>query len=298
MEKAGVNKGMENNRITKYGLLHRYMNNAFFRFLVRKVFFPCHFMSFFKVIEARTVLEYLNPINNETIGDIACGCGEQSIQIAKKGGCVYGIDMDKKAIEIARVLCPSKCKFMVANAEKLPFESNFFDKVVSVCALEHFENDDQAIQEMSRVMKSGGILVLTVDSFTYRGINKILQAKHKIRAHVVNYYSLPQLSKKLEKYGFHVEKAKYLINSPLSSFFLGLWMRNRWLGLAAFPISYGLSVLSDRFSDERNEGYFLAIRARKANGRQIDAPSFQRAFDHNLHVMRGLKGTIKHTVET
>lgn len=261
---------MKRDGITKYGVLIGYINNRFFRFLVRKVFFPCYFMSFFKVIEARTVLEYLNVSNNETVGDIACGCGELSIQIAKKGGCVYGIDMDKKAIKIAGLLCPSKCKFMVANAEKLPFESNSLDKVVSVCALEHFKDDEKALAEMNRVLKPGGILVLTVDSFTYKAVNKILQAKHKVKAQVVNYYSLSQLSKKLEDHGFQVEKAKYLINSPLSSFFLGLWMRNRWLGLSTFPISYGLSVLSDGFSDERNGGYFLAIRARKAEGRQID----------------------------
>ena len=251
--------------ISKYGVLYRYRTNPIFRLLVRKLFSPWHFMNFFKAMEARVVLEYLNVSSDEKICDVACGCGEHSVRIANKGGCVCGLDMNEKAAKTARILSQGKCSFIVSDAEKLPFKSNSFDKAVSVCALEHFENDDRAIQEMSKVLKPGGILVLTVDSFAYKGVNKKLQARHKVKSHVVNYYSLPQLSQKLEQHGFQVEKAKYLVSSPLAAFFLVLLMKNRWLGSALFPMSYPLSLLSDRLAGERDGGYFLAVRARKAD---------------------------------
>jgi len=262
MGESGVDEAMKGNEITKANLLSRYINNQFFKFLLRKVIIPCSFMNFAKVIESKIVFEYLDINPNERICDIACGCGEHSIKMAKKGCNVYGIDMDGKAIKIANILSENKCDFIVGDAEKLPFKSGIFDKVVSVCALEHFRNDEKAIQEMSRIVKLGGVLVLTVDSFTYKGVKKHLQEKHRVRHHVVNYYSLSQLKNKLEKYGFKIEDAKYFVDSPLSAFFFELEIRNIWLSLMLFPISCGLSILSDLLI-KKDEGYLLAIKSRK-----------------------------------
>jgi len=49
------------------------------------------------------------------------------------------------------------------NAIKLPFENNKFDKVISISVIEHVngENDSLVMQEMWRVLKPGGRLVLT-----------------------------------------------------------------------------------------------------------------------------------------
>ena len=131
-----------------------------------------------------------------------------------------------------------------------------------------FNPIEKAIEEMNRVLKPGGILVLTVDSFTYKGIKKPFQEKHRTDCSVVNYYSVSQLTQKLEKYGLKVLKSKYFINSPISSFFFTLSIR---MGLgcgyfffkAIFPIAYSLSLFSDRFFGRENGGYLLAIKARK-----------------------------------
>jgi len=49
------------------------------------------------------------------------------------------------------------------NAIKLPFENNKFDKVISISVIEHVngENDSLVMQEMWRVLKPGGRLILT-----------------------------------------------------------------------------------------------------------------------------------------
>jgi len=263
MGESGVSEVMKGNEITKANLLSRYINNQFFKFLLRKVIIPCSFMNFAKVIESKIVFEYLDINPDERICDIACGCGEHSIKMAKKGCNVYGIDMDGKAIKIANILSENKCNFAIGDAEKLPFKSGIFDKVVSVCALEHFRNDEKAIQEMNRILKSGGVLVLTVDSFTYGGVKKEMQEKHKARHHVVNYYSVSKLTERLKESRFEVEKTKYFINSPVSAFLFELEIKNIWLSLALFPISYSLSKLSDSLINEKDGGYLLAIKARK-----------------------------------
>ena len=237
----------------------------FYRTAIQKL----HYMYFAKAMEAKTILSFLELKRGEKVCDVACGSGQQSIKMAKRGCEVYGIDQNARAIETAKLIAKGyDCDFQVGNAEKLPYVSNMFDKVVSVCALEHFEHDEKAIEELNRVLKLSGILVLTVDSFTYKGIKKHLQEKHRTDHSVVNYYSISQLTQKLEKNGFKVLKSKYFINSPISSFFFTLSIR---MGLgcgyffftAIFPIAYSLSLFSDYFFGHENEGYLLAIKARK-----------------------------------
>jgi len=55
--------------------------------------------------------------------------------------------------------------FRVANIAKLPFEDESFDHVYSVSVLEHmYKGEDvMAIKEMSRVLKKGGTMLVTVD---------------------------------------------------------------------------------------------------------------------------------------
>lgn len=237
----------------------------FYRTAIQKL----HYMYFAKAMEARIISRFLELKKGEKVCDIACGSGHQCIKMAKRGCEVYGIDMNARNIKNAKSIAEGyDCDFQVANAEKLPYDSNMFDKVVSVCALEHFANDEKAIEEMNRVLKPGGILVLTVDSFTYKGIKKPFQEKHRTDCSVVNYYSVSQLTQKLEKCGFKVLKSKYFINSPISSFFFTLSIR-MGLGCGYFffkaisPIAYSLSLFSDRFFGHENEGYLLAIKARK-----------------------------------
>lgn len=225
-----------------------------------------HYMNFIKAIEAKIISRYLELKQGEIVCDIACGSGQQSISMAKHGCKVYGIDLSKKAIENATILAEGyDCNFKVGNAEQLPYESNMFDKVVSVCALEHFANDEKALEEMNRVLKPNGTLVLTVDSFIYKNIKKHLREKHKSDSNVINYYSKSQLKQILEKNGFNVLESNYFINSTISSFFFNLGIRIGvgYSFISIFPIAYSLSIVSDRFFGRNNEGYLLAIKAQK-----------------------------------
>ena len=225
-----------------------------------------HYMFFVTTMEARIISRFLELKEGDKVCDIACGSGQQGVKMAKRGCEVYGIDLNAGNIETAKLIAKGyDCDFQVGNAEKLPYDSNMFDKVVSVCALEHFANDEKAIEEMNRVLKPSGILVLTVDSFTYKGIKKQLQEKHRTDCSVVNYYSVSQLTQKLEKYGFKILKSKYFINSPISSFFftIGIRFGVGYIFKAISPFAYSLSLLSDYFFGHRNEGYILAIKAQK-----------------------------------
>ena len=55
-----------------------------------------------------------------------------------------------------------KLKLVTASGEALPFPDGLFDLVLSVTAFEFFENPVLAVQEMTRVCRPGGRIVVSV----------------------------------------------------------------------------------------------------------------------------------------
>jgi len=243
------------------------MNNIrnFLYIVLVHIYYSIHF---YKVLEKSVVFEYLNLRGNEKICDVACGYGYQSSKIAKTGCYVCGLDSDEKPIKSAKLMGNGyDCHFCLGTAEMLPYKSNFFDKVVSVCALEHFENDTLALREMNRILKTGGDLVLTVDSFSYKGITESFRNLHRKAAHVVHMYTASQLTQKLREAGFDVKQSCYLIKSPIPAFFfnMGRRMNSMALYIVLAPIITPLSLLSERLIRGSTGGYMLGIRACKGN---------------------------------
>ncbi len=101
--------------------------------------------------------------------DIGCGTGVLSKRIADEldaetGGISVGIDASGKMIEGARKKRGSDVsRFEVAAAEKLPFENEYFDSVVSTLFFHHIHLDlkERALSEAFRVLKPGGKLVIS-----------------------------------------------------------------------------------------------------------------------------------------
>lgn len=223
-----------------------------------------------KLIEARAIFSMLDANGGDRVLDVACGYGQTCVTLAKRGSHVCGYDIDSNCIAIARILADGRgdINFEVGNAEELPYEPDSFDKVVSVCAVEHFHDGEKALEQMYKALKPGGVLVLSVDSFTYKGIKQKFKENHKKLWSVEHYYSEPQLTEKLEKAGFEVEQAKYLINSPLSAFVFELHntSQNRFKFLLLnmlLPLTYTLATSSDHWFGRKDEGYLLAVKARK-----------------------------------
>jgi len=99
-----------------------------------------------------------------SILDMGCGEGTRLAKIADKNGKIYGIDISKKAIEIAKKKYP-QFNFRVGNLEKLPFPDNTFDLVYSAFVFEHLRNPEKVIKEGVRVLKKGGSLLIAAPNF-------------------------------------------------------------------------------------------------------------------------------------
>lgn len=99
--------------------------------------------------------------------DAGCGNGRNLVFFLRQGIDVYGVDLDKHAIEELRnraaCLAPQlpSSNFEMASLEELPFDDCFFDAVISSAVL-HFANDRnhflRMLKELWRVLKIGGFL--------------------------------------------------------------------------------------------------------------------------------------------
>jgi ubiquinone/menaquinone biosynthesis C-methylase UbiE len=61
-------------------------------------------------------------------------------------------------------------KFVEGRAENIPLQDEYFDKVVASASFHHFSDQDSALEEMKRVLKpSGKMIMLKIDPNTPRG---------------------------------------------------------------------------------------------------------------------------------
>ena len=88
--------------------------------------------------------------------DVACGSAANA-QWLKPRGSYFGCDISQGGLK--RVQQSGLC-LACADAEALPFADASFDAVISTFALEHAVRPVQMLREMSRVVRSGGRIVL------------------------------------------------------------------------------------------------------------------------------------------
>lgn len=100
--------------------------------------------------------------------DLGCGSGRHVVYLAKKGFNVYGFDIAKDGISIAKDWLKKeklKANFKVGSIyDKLPYRNNFFDAVISTQAIHHGKIEDirRAIKEVERILKPNSLIFLTV----------------------------------------------------------------------------------------------------------------------------------------
>lgn len=109
----------------------------------------------FRLLEVKPELSVL---------DVGYGRGEFLLHCARAGATVSGIDYSEDACRIARetLSAVSGADIRLGDCRSLPFADESFDRVFSGDVIEHMTFDDavKAVQEMKRVLRPGGILLI------------------------------------------------------------------------------------------------------------------------------------------
>jgi ubiquinone/menaquinone biosynthesis C-methylase UbiE len=117
---------------------------------------------FIDQVESDTALALFAPCKGMRVLDAGCGTGNFSLKLARIGCSVTGVDISAEMLNIARSKSPAdlSLEYLQMDLHKLNFPDQVFDGVLSMAALEFIPDPLPVYQELYRVLKPGGKLLI------------------------------------------------------------------------------------------------------------------------------------------
>ncbi|MFV0530963.1 MAG: bifunctional demethylmenaquinone methyltransferase/2-methoxy-6-polyprenyl-1,4-benzoquinol methylase UbiE [Flavobacteriales bacterium] len=126
-----------------------------------------HFLSMGIDIQWRKkVVRHIKTLKASNILDIATGTGDLAIMIAENTSAkITGLDLSAGMLEVGRKKVAEKglnkqIEMIQGDSENLPFEENTFDVVTVSFGVRNFENLEEGLTEIQRVLKPEGTFII------------------------------------------------------------------------------------------------------------------------------------------
>jgi SAM-dependent methyltransferase len=237
--------------------------------LADAVAFAGHEVHVCRYREARGLLRWLgDDLRGLRVLDVAGGDGYWAAQARRRGAWAVALDLDGGKLNRGAQLTDPP-GLVRGDALRLPFADGTFDRVMSICAIEHFDDGALALDEIARVLKPGGELVMSADALTLAKRWPKLYAAHCDRYHVQRTYSHDQLGDLLAVRGLAVVSYVYQFRSD--------WAQRLYLSLSAYGGKFGfnaavpalpLVALADRYGHSGNGGAIVLVHAQRGIGKR------------------------------
>lgn len=136
--------------------------------------------------------------------DVGCGTGDNlpALEAATGGGAVVGVELSPYAVRHAPRSDDGGVRTGVSRAEALPFADACADLVTSMDVIEHLD-DAAALAEYRRILRPGGLVLLTVPAYMW------LWSEHDDWAAHLRRYTRPRLVAAVEGAGFVPVRTSY-----------------------------------------------------------------------------------------
>lgn len=158
--------------------------------------------------------QYIDITSRDVLLDVGGNTGKITEVYARDCKEVVVLEPKHAVVEYGRKYRPH-IKYVEAGAENIPLPAEHFDKVVASASFHHFPNQDRGLEEMKRVLKPDGkMIIIEIDPNTGRG--KRLKICEGILHTGAKFYEPLQLKKKVEDHGLEVLS----INSTPLGYFL------------------------------------------------------------------------------
>ncbi len=91
--------------------------------------------------------------------DVACGTGAVTLELARRGYDVTGLDQNEEMLAVARRRVPG-ATFVVGEAERLPFGDAEFDALTVTYLLRYVDDPVATLRELARAVRPGGTVAM------------------------------------------------------------------------------------------------------------------------------------------
>jgi ubiquinone/menaquinone biosynthesis C-methylase UbiE len=140
-----------------------------------------------------------------TVIDVGCGIGDNLRYILRDNARFFGVEYAEETARLAQRLLGNQAHVQSASAMAIPFPDQHFDLALCIEVLEHVEDDEKALSETARILRSGGSLIL---SLPYR---HWFPSYYRLMGHI-RHYTRTDVESMLVRHGLVI--AEYLPNFP------------------------------------------------------------------------------------
>ena len=182
------------------------------------------------ITEQTLALMDLKP--GDRVLDLGCGAGWASRLIAKavespeRTGQVIGLDVSDEMIRRARAgsVDHDNLMFVVGSAQQVPWEENFFDKVLSVESFYYYADQERALAELFRVMAPNSELYILINLYSdnHYSLRWVEELKVPVQVH-----SEQEYIEMLQRHTFEEVRALRVPDlTPTPEQYCGRWFKN------------------------------------------------------------------------
>ena len=149
----------------------------------------------------RRQIEGLGPTGNWNVLDVGCGTGG-NLELLERFGRTWGVDYSPAAAAFTR--SRGRTRVTVGAATALPLPDGSFDLVTALGVIEHVEDDGRMLEEMLRVTRPGGHLLLMTSAHPW------LWSQHDDNVHHLRRYRRDELRSRISAAGWRIEQLSYV----------------------------------------------------------------------------------------
>ncbi|MCO5060600.1 MAG: methyltransferase domain-containing protein [Kiritimatiellae bacterium] len=222
----------------------------------------------FKALELNALLRKVDFKPGDVGLDVGSGLGVQTSVLATHMRKVIGIDVSENAVRRAQseqhlLAGKGDVDYRCTSIEAAGLPDNSFDKVFSICVLEHIPDHLSVLRHCYRVLKPGGQLAFSVDRLATIEDSEAVAFRRQ-RYEVSRYFNADEIKRDFESVGFRNVQVAPLGVSPLAArwFTDGIRHEFRYRFSEAWW-KYHVLKWAERFSPQKDRGIYLIVRADK-----------------------------------
>ncbi len=148
--------------------------------------------------------------------DLGCGAGRHAFEAYRRGAHVIAADLDIGELAPVSDMFgamrdggeagpPAAAAALTADATRLPFPDEAFDRVIAAEILEHVPDDWRAMTEIARILRPGGTAALTVPAWLPERLCWAMsRAYHEVPGGHVRIFTRAELTTKIVRAGLEV----------------------------------------------------------------------------------------------